>query len=221
MKGSIFVTALVGLCLSSETLAAVSFSTLTPIHPALYAIPALALLGLALGVVASNRRGLNRFGAALGGLFLGPLAFLLFFVPSRRAPAVSEASCPACGATLIAEGAPCGSCAAVKAQEHARLREQEMEAERARSQARPRRRKAPDKGGAPSRDDLSSEFAQYSEMLRRTLPGALDRPAAIDYAGRFAAEDVDRCSNPMCGRLVPPESTKCPHCGMVQRALAR
>jgi hypothetical protein len=203
MNGLIFTTILITLAMASEASAATSLSMLTPGYPVILAVSSLAFLGMAVGVLAATRRRLNVLGAAVGGLLLGPLAFLLFFVPRRVPETLIETRAHEGKAPAAPEGGHRGSSPPSAEQEPVAPKRQ-------------RRTEAPPP--KPNvRDDISSEFAQYSEMLRRTLPGALDRPEVIDYAGRFAADDVDRCSNPMCGRLVPPQTTKCPHCGMVRR----
>ncbi len=161
---------------------------------ALYVALIVAFLGMTVGVFASTKRGLNIFRAAIGGFFLGPFAFLLFFIPAR-------ASCSERGLKRLL----CGIGYQDRKNETG-LPETEQKSPLPKATAT---RKA--KAAAPT--DLSSEFAQYSEMLRRTMPGALIRQNPIDYAAKFGEESVIRCSNPDCNRILPPPHHTCPHCG--------
>lgn len=175
-------------------------------HPGLYDVaPYLALilafLGMGVGVLAGTKRGLNLVVAALGGFVLGPLAFVLFFVP-RRLSLKSLLTCPHCGSRVDPTDVRCGNC-------HRRLGSEDGAAGLTVQEVMPKAKPAEAKG-------LSSEFAQYSEMLRRTLPGALSRGQNIDYSNKFGKAEAARCVNPDCGRLLPPSHRQCPHCGTHQ-----
>lgn len=68
-----------------------------------------ALIGALVGVAASQKKGFSLAGGIIGGLLLGPLAFLLFFV-SGITSADQRAKCPHCAEFIKAEAAVCKHC---------------------------------------------------------------------------------------------------------------
>lgn len=224
MRPSLLRILLILLIWPAQTWAAPSLESVVRDYGLYLAIGALslALIGVGVGVLAARKRGFNAVLGALAGLVLGPLSPLLFLAPRREA-ATQEAQCPQCGEGIPAGRVSCASCG--------------WDPERPVPQASPQKPASAAKGERKSAskrrarrmvevdDDLSSEFAQYSEMLRKTLPGALDRPELIDYGQKFAqvaavSDDSNRCCNPACDRLLPPPYEHCPHCGTKQTGAA-
>ena len=70
--------------------------------------PTWLLLGMVIGVAATQARGSSWLVGVLGGLLLGPLAFLLYFVPP--APEQAQRTCPACAEVVKAEATLCKHC---------------------------------------------------------------------------------------------------------------
>lgn len=68
-----------------------------------------ALFGALLGVAASQKKGFSMVGGVIGGLLLGPLAFLLFFV-SGVSGGEANKKCPACAEWIKAEATVCKHC---------------------------------------------------------------------------------------------------------------
>jgi RNA polymerase subunit RPABC4/transcription elongation factor Spt4 len=68
-----------------------------------------ALFGALLGVAASQKRGFSLAGGILGGLLLGPLAFLLFFVSGITKGDTSK-TCPHCAEFIKPEAKVCKHC---------------------------------------------------------------------------------------------------------------
>lgn len=58
------------------------------------------LVGLAIG----SRKGINPLGAFFGGVFLGPLCFLMIFISKAKK------DCPACGEKISAKAVVCRYC---------------------------------------------------------------------------------------------------------------
>lgn len=68
-----------------------------------------ALIGALLGVAASQKKGFSMAGGIIGGLLLGPLAFLLFFVTGIT-KADQQRKCPHCAEFIKAEATVCKHC---------------------------------------------------------------------------------------------------------------
>ena len=68
------------------------------------------LLGALLGVSASQKRGFSLAGGIIGGLLLGPLAFLLFFVSGITAGDADKRKCPFCAEWVNGEAVACKHC---------------------------------------------------------------------------------------------------------------
>jgi hypothetical protein len=67
------------------------------------------LLGILIGIAAAQRRGFSQVAGAIGGLLLGPLAFLLFFV-SGVTRSDRSVKCPHCAEFIKAEAKVCKHC---------------------------------------------------------------------------------------------------------------
>ena len=165
----------------------------------------LALFGMMIGIFAGRQRGFNLFGAALGGFFLGPFAFLLFFMPGLDPRTENWVKCPFCAGLIRPNAAVCGHC------------HRHLDTAPDLSEPTPtppiQRSKSNPKTEPTAPVGVSTEFAQYSEMARRTIPGAFIRPAIPDDTAKAAKEKVIRCVNPDCNRILPPPYHTCPHCG--------
>ncbi len=68
-----------------------------------------AFVGALLGVVAAQKKGFSLAGGIIGGLLLGPLAFLLFFVSGISSGDASK-KCPHCAEWIKAEAVVCKHC---------------------------------------------------------------------------------------------------------------
>jgi hypothetical protein len=67
------------------------------------------LVGALVGYLASQRRGFSGVAGVLGGMLLGPLAFLMFFVSSvSRGDATRE--CPHCAERIKPQAKVCKHC---------------------------------------------------------------------------------------------------------------
>lgn len=62
------------------------------------------LFGALIGVFAAQRRGFSVAGGVIGGLLLGPLAFLMFFASGNRK------KCPQCAEWIKKEAKICPYC---------------------------------------------------------------------------------------------------------------
>lgn len=67
-----------------------------------------ALFGALLGVAAAQKKGFSLAGGIIGGLLLGPLAFLLFFVSSVGGEARKK--CALCKEWIQADATVCRHC---------------------------------------------------------------------------------------------------------------
>jgi len=67
------------------------------------------LLGALIGVAAAQKRGFSVIGGVLGGLLLGPLAFLMFFVTGVSGSDRNR-KCPFCAEFIKAEAVVCKHC---------------------------------------------------------------------------------------------------------------
>lgn len=68
------------------------------------------LLGAVLGLAASLTKGFNVLGGILGGMLLGPLAFLMFFVSGISAADTNRKKCPYCAEWVKREAVACKHC---------------------------------------------------------------------------------------------------------------
>lgn len=66
------------------------------------------LLGALLGALAAQKRGFSMVIGVLGGLLLGPLAFLMFFVSSVSG--AENRKCPFCAEFVKFEATVCKHC---------------------------------------------------------------------------------------------------------------
>jgi len=69
-----------------------------------------AILGALIGVAAAQKKGFSMVGAVLGGFFLGPLAFLLFFVSGVTKADATNKKCPHCAEWIKGEATICKHC---------------------------------------------------------------------------------------------------------------
>lgn len=67
------------------------------------------LLGALIGFAASQRRGFSAVGGILGGMLLGPLAFLMFFVSGVSKGDITKA-CPHCAERIKPAATVCKHC---------------------------------------------------------------------------------------------------------------
>lgn len=65
-----------------------------------------ALFGALIGVAAAQRKGFSMVTAVIGGLLLGPLAFLMFFISDGNA----NKKCPHCAEFVKVEATICKHC---------------------------------------------------------------------------------------------------------------
>jgi hypothetical protein len=68
-----------------------------------------ALVGALIGVSAAQRRGFNTVAGAVGGLLLGPFAFVLYFVSGVLRPNEGR-KCPFCAEWIKSEATVCKHC---------------------------------------------------------------------------------------------------------------
>jgi hypothetical protein len=68
-----------------------------------------SLFGALIGIAAAQRRGFSMIGGVIGGLLLGPLAFLMFFV-SGVSSSDKNRKCPYCAEFIKAEATVCKHC---------------------------------------------------------------------------------------------------------------
>jgi len=68
------------------------------------------LVGALIGVLASQKRGFHLAVGILGGLLLGPLAFLMFFVSGITGKDDRMVKCPHCAEFIKAEAKVCKHC---------------------------------------------------------------------------------------------------------------
>lgn len=68
-----------------------------------------ALLGALIGVAAAQKKGFSMVAGVLGGLLLGPLAFLMFFI-SGVGGSDKNVKCPHCAEWVKAEAKICKHC---------------------------------------------------------------------------------------------------------------
>jgi len=73
-------------------------------------ILAWALLGALIGVSAAQRKGFSIVSGVLGGLLLGPLAFLMFFISGISKGDSANVKCPYCAEFIKAEATACKHC---------------------------------------------------------------------------------------------------------------
>jgi hypothetical protein len=68
------------------------------------------LIGAAIGAYAAQKRGFSTIGGVIGGLLLGPLAFLLFFVSGIVSANEQQRKCPFCAEWIRPEATVCKHC---------------------------------------------------------------------------------------------------------------
>jgi len=68
-----------------------------------------AVIGALIGVAAAQKRGFSTVGGVVGGLLLGPLAFLMFLV-SGVSGSDRNRKCPFCAEFIKAEAVVCKHC---------------------------------------------------------------------------------------------------------------
>ena len=61
----------------------------------------LSLVGALIGILAALRRGFSMAAGVVGGLILGPLAILMYFVPGAAGKDIAK--CPFCAESIKAE----------------------------------------------------------------------------------------------------------------------
>jgi hypothetical protein len=69
-----------------------------------------ALLGALIGISAAQRRGFSVAAGVIGGLLLGPLAFLMYFVSGVTRQDSANRKCPFCAEWIKAEATVCKHC---------------------------------------------------------------------------------------------------------------
>jgi len=68
-----------------------------------------ALIGALIGVAAAQKKGFSMVGGVLGGLLLGPLAFLMFFITGVSSGEANK-KCPYCAEWVKKEAMVCKHC---------------------------------------------------------------------------------------------------------------
>jgi hypothetical protein len=69
-----------------------------------------ALLGVLIGISAAQRRGFSVAAGVIGGLLLGPLAFLMYFVSGVAGRDDANRKCPFCAEWIKAAAKVCKHC---------------------------------------------------------------------------------------------------------------
>jgi hypothetical protein len=69
-----------------------------------------ALIGVLVGISAAQRRGFSVAAGVIGGLLLGPLAFLMYFVSGVTRGDTANRKCPWCAEWIKAEAQVCKHC---------------------------------------------------------------------------------------------------------------
>jgi len=68
------------------------------------------LLGALIGFYAAQKKGFSAVGGVIGGLLLGPFAFLLFFVSGIMSANEQQRKCPFCAEWIRPEATVCKHC---------------------------------------------------------------------------------------------------------------
>ena len=68
------------------------------------------LLGALIGYAASQRRGFSPVGGVIGGMLLGPLAVLMFFVSGIASRNEAQKKCPHCAEWIKPDAKVCKHC---------------------------------------------------------------------------------------------------------------
>src|SRR5262245_7512902 len=68
------------------------------------------LMGAAIGAYAAQKKGFSTIGGVIGGLLLGPLAFLLFFVSGIVSSNEQQRKCSFCAEWIRPEATVCKHC---------------------------------------------------------------------------------------------------------------
>lgn len=69
-----------------------------------------ALFGALIGVAAAQKKGFSVAGGIIGGLLLGPLAFLMFFASGVSGSDSNRKKCPYCAEWIKTEAKVCKHC---------------------------------------------------------------------------------------------------------------
>jgi len=69
-----------------------------------------ALLGALIGVAAAQRKGFSMAGGIIGGLLLGPFAFLMFFMSGITREDANRKKCPHCAEWVKGDAKVCKHC---------------------------------------------------------------------------------------------------------------
>jgi hypothetical protein len=68
------------------------------------------VLGAAIGYAAAQKKGFSTISGLLGGLLLGPFAFLMFFVSGIASSSEQQRKCPYCAEWIRPEATVCKHC---------------------------------------------------------------------------------------------------------------
>lgn len=215
MKRITVMSIWIALAGSAQTWAAPNAHDATPDYSVFYFVLMLAVVGMSVGTLAGVKKGFSLGRATIGGFLLGPFAFLLFFIPtpaSGSGNSLQRLFCVGPRSSDVTAGEDCHRTIDHEPGVPEPSQRQPTRKTKSKRAAKSKRETKPTAHTEPP----ASVFAEESEMLRQTMPGALVRTERIDYAEKFVHEDVARCSSPDCGRLLPPPYHRCPHCGTVQ-----
>lgn len=69
-----------------------------------------ALIGALIGLAAAQKKGFSIAGGIIGGILLGPLAFLMFFISGVSSADANRRKCPSCAEWVKGEAKVCKHC---------------------------------------------------------------------------------------------------------------